>query len=99
MARLFLMAMAAGVLPAAVNDQGRGGQTAAVAAIKQLGGKLERDRDAPGKPVVGVNLNKTKVTDEGLANLEPLTELQELYLNDTAITDAGLMHLKRLKQL
>jgi len=42
----------------------------------------------------------TGVNDEGLANLEELTDLRVLILlSDRKITDAGLGHLKRLKKL
>ena len=41
----------------------------------------------------------TKVTDAGLANLEPLANLETLSLATTKITDAGLAHLAGLGKL
>src|SRR5262245_32178541 len=70
-----------------------------VAAIKELGGKVKFDEKRPGKPVVKVDLRDTKVTDDFLAQLKSLTELQFLSLDDTPVTDAGLMHVKGMKRL
>ncbi len=72
---------------------------AAVAAIEKLGGKVEVDREAPGKPVIVVNLSQTKITDDAIEHLKSLADLQELYLNDTGITDAGVARLAGLKRL
>ncbi len=71
----------------------------AIAEIKKLGGKVTPDEKSPGKPVIEVNLGRTKVTDAGLANLKALTQLQSLNLEGTRVTDAGLKHLKGLTQL
>ena len=46
-----------------------------------------------------VDLQDTQVTDERLARLEGLTQLQELCLNKTQITDVGLAHIARLSRL
>src|SRR5437762_14353514 len=63
------------------------------------------NRDAPRRPrpaVPGFLLQKTvpdtlsalightRITDDGLASLEGLTNLEELYLFEPGITDAGL---------
>jgi hypothetical protein len=45
----------------------------AVAAIQKLGGKVEVDATDPGRPVVKVSFRNTKITDEGLSHLKPLT--------------------------
>jgi Leucine-rich repeat (LRR) protein len=71
----------------------------AVAELQKMGGKIERDMKEPAKPVIGVNLSLTQVSDEGLAQLERLPKLKRLSLNNTPITDAGLEHLKGLKEL
>jgi len=42
-------------------------------------------------------LNRSDVTDVGLANLKGLKNLRLLSLNDTGISDAGLAHLAALK--
>lgn len=43
--------------------------------------------------------NCRQITDEGLAELSGLANLQYLYLNDTPVTDAGLVHLAGLSRL
>jgi hypothetical protein len=88
-------------------------QERAVAAIKQAGGELEVDENAPDKPVVRVNFEGLKRTgfstftplgDDGLAELRPhlenLPRLRYLRFPSMAmISDAGLMHLEGLTQL
>ncbi len=73
----------------------------AVAFVKTLGGKVERDDKAEGKPVRGVDLsNRTMVTDAGLKELAALKQLQSLNLRDcNQVTDAGLKELGALQQL
>jgi hypothetical protein len=71
----------------------------AVAAIQQAGGKVERDEEAPEKPVTVVNFATQPVGDEALASLKGLDKLQKLTLNNTKITDAGLEHVKGLAGL
>src|SRR5215217_123069 len=77
----------------------------AIAAIKELGGKVEVDTKSPGTPVVGVNLKHTKVVDaslehlKGLTRLEVLTDLEALELGRTKVTDKGLEHLKGFLKL
>ena len=70
-----------------------------VAEIEELGGKVTIDEKSPEKPVVGVDLKGTQVTDIGLAHLEGLTKLQSLDLYGTKVTDAGLERLKGLSEL
>lgn len=71
----------------------------AIAEIQKLGGKVDRDEKAEGKPVTVVNFGTTQVGDEALANLKGFTKLQKLTLNGTKITDAGLEQLKGLESL
>ena len=71
----------------------------AIAAIKKLGGKVTFAERKPGKPVIGVSLFNTKITNAGLVHLEGLTKLQTLDLQNTKVTDAGLVHLKGLTKL
>ena len=49
--------------------------------------------------VVRINLNCTKITDDGLKHLNNLTDFQKLLLYDTEITDDGLEHLDSLNNL
>ena len=68
----------------------------AIAAIEELGGEVTL---SPNRPVVSVNFNRTKVTDEELLHLKALTGLQMLYLSFTKVTDSGLEYLKGLTSL
>ena len=67
----------------------------AVAFVKKLGGSVDRDEKAPGKPVVEVFLSNTKVTDAGLKELAALKSLTDLNLSNTKVTDAGLKELQK----
>ena len=77
----------------------RADEASSVAALAKLGARIQRNEKQPGKPVVEVNLSWTKVTDAGLKDLAPLTQLQTLDLSETKVTDAGLKDLAALKQL
>src|SRR4051795_1725536 len=74
-------------------------QDKSAAEIQKLGGKLDRDDKAPGKPITNVSLAITKVSDGDLVHLEKLVKLRRLSLVGTPITDAGLDHLKGLTEL
>ncbi len=74
-------------------------QAKAIAEIEKLGGKVTVDEKSPGKPVIGVDLEFTKVTDAGLARIKDLPQLQSLNLSGTKVTDVGLEHLKGLTRL
>lgn len=70
----------------------------------QLGGNRISDAQLAALPhlseqVYWLNLANTKVTDSGLAALEPLKNLEKLHLEKTTITDAGLVHLRGLTHL
>jgi WD40 repeat protein/Leucine-rich repeat (LRR) protein len=67
--------------------------------IKNMGGAVDLDPDAIGKPVVvsvyfGKNFN-----DSDLALLQKFPKVQQLNLGDARVTDAGLAQLKGLVQL
>ena len=74
-------------------------QEQAIAAIKELGGRVTIDEKSPDKSVISVDFSRTEVTDNGLEILKGLTSLQSLALNDTKITDEGLKHLEGLSNL
>ena len=52
----------------------------AVAFIKKLGGAVMRDEKKPGKPVVHVDLSRTKISDAALKELATFKQLQKLDL-------------------
>ncbi len=66
----------------------------AIAAIKKLGGIVTFAERNPGKPVIGVYLDCTKVTDAGLVHLKGMTNLRRLNLIYTNVTDAGVKKLQ-----
>ena len=51
------------------------------------------------KQLFALNLARTKVTDDGLKDLEGLSNLRRLHLENTKVSDAGLAHLKGLSNL
>src|SRR5262245_43689286 len=82
------------VVPGAESTEDR-----AVKAVEQWHGRVTRDEQKEGKPVVGVDLAGTKVTDAGLKELKDLPSVQTLNLSDTQVTAAGLKELAAFKQL
>ena len=68
------------LLPGSGNES-RSGK--GVAGIESLGGGVSIDKTIPDKPVVGVGLGYTRVTDAALVHLERLTDLQLLDLTAT----------------
>jgi hypothetical protein len=74
-------------------------QDRAIAEIKKLGGKMEVDSKRPDRPVIAVNLKRTKVMDASLEYLRGLTRLEKLYLEETQVTDGGLDYLKGLTNI
>ena len=64
--------------------------------LKKPKGKLTK---ADLEKVVSINLNFTKITDEGLKELPKLKQLTYLRLFSTQITDSSLKELAKLKQL
>src|SRR5437870_178159 len=88
-----------GLLLACLSGAARADEASAVKAVEKLGGKVTRDDKLPGKPVIGVNLGGTKVTDADLKELKDLKHLTSLNLGWAKVTDVGLKELKHLKQL
>ena len=68
-------------------------QERALAEIKRLGGKVERDETAPGKPVVRIDLHGTKVADSDLTFLRKFRDLRALDLRLTQIGDEGVANI------
>src|SRR4051794_41001541 len=78
----------------------RADETAAVKMVEKYRGEIERDEKQPNRPVIGVDLRGSQVTDAGLKELKELKQLQWLALDGCReLTDAGLKELKELKQL
>ena len=70
-----------------------------IAEVQRLGGRIERDENRQGKPIIGIDLKGRDLDDSGLAAFRGLTGLRELNLRGTLITDAGLVHLQGLQSL
>jgi hypothetical protein len=66
-------------------------------AVVALGGKIVRDDNMPGKPVISVEF--TKVTDAGLKEVAVLKYLTSLNLAGTQVTDVGLKELAGMPRL
>ena len=49
--------------------------------------------------VVWLDIGRTQVTDEGMANIGQMPNLERLHLEQTKVTDAGMKHLAALKKL
>src|SRR5262249_18133567 len=93
-----LVVVGAAALLAAAEDRGADEQKA-MDALTKLGSKITLDENAPGKPVVGVDLRGSAANDADLAGLKALPKLRGLNLGATGVTDAGLKELAALKAL
>ncbi len=67
-----------------------------VAALEKLEARIERNERGE---VIGVELSGTQVSDEEMAHLKPLANLQVLHLFNTQIGDTGLIHLQGMTNL
>jgi hypothetical protein len=76
--------------------QGRAG---AMEIVRRRGGRYERDKNGPDRPVVIVILFKTRVTDDEVRQLRWLSGLRYLDLSRTGVTDACLDGLRSLQGL
>ena len=68
-------------------------ETRVAAAMGKLGGQVNRDEAAPGRPVVHVLLPNNVATDADLVFLAALPRLRTLGLKFCQVTDAGLKAL------
>jgi hypothetical protein len=66
--------------------------------IIRAGGRARIDERDTG-PVLAISLNETGVTDDGLAVVKELQNVQYLSVARTRVTDAGLAHLEALTTL
>ncbi len=65
-----------------------------VALVERLGGEVQWDDKAPGRPLIGARLGTTRISDDQLGELRALSSLRHLELIQTRITDAGLARLR-----
>lgn len=59
----------------------------AIKALTDLGASVLRDRNAPGHPVIEVDLGRSMVTDAVLEHLINLNSFRNLFLDKTLVTD------------
>lgn len=59
-----------------------------LAPLAELGSKLRR-----------INFSRTEISNDGLARICALADLEQLRLSSPRVTDAGLAHVARLKRL
>src|SRR5579862_9636625 len=72
----------------------------AVSVITKFGGKVERDDNKDGKPVIVVDLSYSTLTDVDLKELSACPQLRQLVLfRCQKVTDAGLKELAACPQL
>src|SRR5438874_4326071 len=84
-----------GLLLACLSGAARADEASAVKAVEKLGGTVTRDDKLPGKPVIGVNLAGTQVTDAGLKELKDLKQLTYLDVSGTQVTADGVADLQK----
>lgn len=87
------------VAPAVGGESDDDATRAAVDAIRQLGGKVVRDEQRPGRPVVEVSLARTKASDQTLDAVGRLKDVRALDLSRTTVTDQGLKALGGMPNL
>ena len=82
------------------------GETPAVEAIEELHGRITRDEELPGKPVIAVDLSDHRdlrlahwVKDPALKHLREFKHLRRLNLSGALITDDGLKNIGQLSAL
>src|SRR5262245_13823445 len=63
--------------------QAQADEATALATIRELGGRIGRDNQRPGEPVVAVDFNFTQATDANLKDLKDLPDLEALTLDKT----------------
>ena len=73
----------------------RADEAASVRMVEKLGGKVTRDDKQPDKPVIGVSLAGTTVTDAGLKELKELKGLKSLSLVGTRVTEEEVTGLQK----
>lgn len=69
------------------------------AALRKVGGRVERDDHRPGRPVVAVTLRGDEVTDLSLSYLAALPNLEQLTIAGSYTTDTLLAHVRPLSSL
>jgi hypothetical protein len=72
---------------------------AAAELEKLFGVQIERDKDDPNHPVIGINAGQTDLTGKWTSFLEPLTKLRRLDLSNSKFNNVDIEHLAGLPEL
>ncbi|MFO0866972.1 MAG: hypothetical protein U0744_20410 [Gemmataceae bacterium] len=67
-----------------------GPDEASAVKMIEIGGTLTRDHKLPGKPVIGMDLRDTQISDADLKHLESLVDLKALKLPHTVSDGVGV---------
>ncbi|HWC90996.1 MAG TPA: hypothetical protein VG433_15110, partial [Pirellulales bacterium] len=97
-ARLLLVAIILSVWPVAAMAVDFK-EKEAIAALEKLQARFIYDEENADKPLIGVDLDATRVTDSTLQPIENLPKLKIVLLGNSKISDAGLKYLKKLSDL
>jgi len=72
----------------------------AVAELEKVFGvQIERDKDDPNHPVIGIYAGQTDLTGKWTSHLEPLTKLRKLDLSFSKFNNVDIEHLAGLPEL
>jgi hypothetical protein len=74
-------------------------QAKAIAALQELGGKIEVDDKSPDKPAIRLVLKGQTMTDKAMPLVTALAKLRHVEFHDTAVSGEGLKALKKLPKL
>jgi RNA polymerase sigma factor (sigma-70 family) len=90
--------------PKVEEKKARDAQNEVIEEIEKRGGQVERDEQAPDKPVIAVKINwggepAERLDDGFIKRLTPLTKLRKLHLPEHSITDAGIRLLSSFTEL
>jgi hypothetical protein len=101
-----LIILTIGAVAPAEPGKGKLTEEDAVARIKELGGRVERDRGKGIQPIWSATFNHAvgeDLTDAKLATLidafNSIPALRDIVLTGTRVTDAGLLHVAKVRNL
>jgi len=101
-AAMIAFSLSTGSTPSVARADDNAEESKAVEKIELLGGKVTRDDNLPGRPVIGIDLQGSKkINDKYMHLLASFKSLTTLNLTDNVenITDASLVEIGKLKTL
>ena len=97
--RLIAAAMLLAAAPVSMRAGTDDPEEQAVQAVERLGGRVHRDEDQVGRPVVVVQFPNNPVSDKDLEILSQFKHLQYADIGSPNVTDAGLKVLEGCSEL